>query len=478
MIGRIRAAWDDSRRVANTRRGTNPMSREEWFELQDRIANLVTGESMSIHLTDYRRHIERCIESQFRLHEARTRSDEPLTRSDVEAIAVNAAGDLIGKAFLGSASPTAPESNSRTVTGVLRSDDGDGDVREWNSETYEHTATRRTGMTPILGDGPITHAEASALAAELKEKLDELLASKYAHTRPATDAADGQGPDKGAERIIATGFDEVFAKTAPEADNTFPDQPLDKFIAAQKAQIEKRAAEYQEFLALRRPSAVRDETGAPPDLAEIGKAYGQALADALIGPIKSSPQADVRAAVRDELNGLLMGLNGFLSLGIPVDRRLRRSHDPLVRSHLDSLPLSDDSDRVTELLEGFGEFVERRIGRTSLRVGGGEPRHGGVSDGIDSESAHDSSPSADDGGAHSVGDGQVAGVETAAPVTDATASAIDSPLSAQLVLAGNVVIDVELEQNAFDGTVEIWIHPPDGGTPEWRTVQSPRLRLR
>ncbi len=183
MIGRFRAAWDDSRRAANTRRGSNPMSREEWFELQDRIANLVTGESLSIHLSDYRRHIERCIESQFRLHEARTRSDEPLTRRDVEAIAVNAAGDLIGKAFLGSASPDdtrldavpqtfiagairtdSPDANARRVTGAIRTDDGDGVVREWNPETYEHTATRRTGVTPILGDGPITRAEATAIA--------------------------------------------------------------------------------------------------------------------------------------------------------------------------------------------------------------------------------------------------------------------------------------------------------------------------
>lgn len=36
------------------------------------------------------------------------------------------------------------------------------------------------------------------------------------------------------------------------------------------------------------------------------------------------------------------------------------------------------------------------------------------------ELAHKSSPSADDGGAHSVGEGEVTGVETAAPVTDAT----------------------------------------------------------
>lgn len=284
MIGRFRAAWDDSRRAANTRRGSNPMSREEWFELQDRIANLVTGESLSIHLSDYRRHIERCIESQFRLHEARTRSDEPLTRRDVEAIAVNAAGDLIGKAFLGSASPDdtrldavpqtfiagairtdSPDANARRVTGAIRTDDGDGVVREWNPETYEHTATRRTGVTPILGDGPITRAEATAIGAEIKEKLDELLASKYAHARPDTDKGDDAGR---VGHIVATGLDDVFSrvfpKTSTEADDSFPDAPLDKFIAAQNAQTEKYAAEYQEFLGLRRPTAEDDEAKATP----------------------------------------------------------------------------------------------------------------------------------------------------------------------------------------------------------------------
>ena len=40
MIGWLRAAWDDSRRAAYTRRGSNPMSREEWFDLHDVISKL------------------------------------------------------------------------------------------------------------------------------------------------------------------------------------------------------------------------------------------------------------------------------------------------------------------------------------------------------------------------------------------------------------------------------------------------------
>lgn len=534
MIGRIRAAWDDSRRAANTRRGSNPMSREEWFELQDRIANLITGESLSIHLTDYRRHIERCIESQFRLHEAHTRSDEPLTRGDVEAIAVNAAGDLIVQAFLGSASPTAPETNSRTVTGVLRTDDSDGVVREWNPETYEHTATRRTGMTPILYDGPITRAEATAIGAEIKEKLDELLASKYAHTRPDTGAADGQGPDKGdnADRvghIVATGLDDVFSrlfpKTSTETDDSFPDAPLDKFIAAQNTQTAKFAAEYQEFLRLRRPSADHGDTAARPDFTEVGapdssdaaqdRAFTEAvtariahdehmlaivhlfglamrgdtaLRSAAYAFIAANPHVHLRLTdhakqggkcsvddlgvriVDDEIAG--SGVAGSPDLG------LKRSDTPLKsREGLHQESIGELGHRigvglsaamlkcVDETVAEFGSDPE--LGRNSDR--GVVREVGGL--------AHETSPSADGGGAHSVGAGEVTGVETAAPVTDATDSSEDEArCSAQVMLAGHV-IDVTLTQNEYTGAVTMTFNLPDG-PPVWRTMTLGELRLR
>lgn len=477
MIGRIRAAWDDSRRAANTRRGSNPMSREEWFELQDRIANLITGESLSIHLTDYRRHIERCIESQFRLHEAHTRSDEPLTRGDVEAIAVNAAGDLIGKAFLGSASPTAPETNSRTVTGVLRTDDSDGVVREWNPETYEHTATRRTGMTPILYDGPITRAEATAIGAEIKEKLDELLASKYAHTRPDTGAADGQGPDKGdnADRvghIVATGLDDVFSrlfpKTSTETDDSFPDAPLDKFIAAQNTQTAKFAAEYQEFLRLRRPSADHGDTAARPDFTEVGAPDSSDAAQD-----RAFTEAVTARIAHDEHMLAIVHLFGLAMRG---DTALRSAAYAFIAANPHArLKLTDHAkqggkcsvDDLGVRVTGADPLVEEGDGfeRDDCVLGDQ------VLDGL-----HDSSPSADDGGAHSVGEGEVAGVETAAPVTDATDSPVDVGCSAQVMLAGHV-IDVTLTQNEYAGAVTMTFNLPDG-LPVWRTMTLGELRLR
>lgn len=45
MIGRLRAAWDDSRRTAHHRRGTNPMSRTEWLDVVDKINSLPTPDS-------------------------------------------------------------------------------------------------------------------------------------------------------------------------------------------------------------------------------------------------------------------------------------------------------------------------------------------------------------------------------------------------------------------------------------------------
>ncbi|KAB2583976.1 hypothetical protein BS297_17675 [Rhodococcus erythropolis] len=358
MIGRIRAAWDDSRRAANTRRGSNPMSREEWFELQDRITNLITGESLSIHLTDYRRHIERCIESQFRLHEARTRSDEPLTRSDVEAIAVNAAGDLIGKAFLGSTSPTAPDTNSRTVTGVLHTDDGDGVGREWNPETYERNATRRTGMTPILGDGPITRAEATAIGAEIKDKLDELLAAKCAGVLPGLASSGG-----------------VWRSAGSELDHE--------------------------------RSARADEEN---DVAQVASdCVGHGLSGA------------------DDLSG-----------------------------------------GIDDVVCSVNRYLERLIADMDDRAGGVRHRH------FDARTCHsDSSPSVGDAGAHSVGEGSVAGVETTAPVIDATDCGSDAGCAAQVMLAGHV-IDLTLEQNAVFGTLTVTVHLPDG--PIWRTLVHPSLR--
>ena len=90
---------------------------------------------------------------------------------------------------------------------------------------------------------------------------------------------------------------------------------------------------------------------------------------------------------------------------------------------------------------------------------------------------HDSSPSADDAGAHSVGEGEVAGVETAAPVTDATDSSEDEAgCSAQVMLAGHV-IDVTLRQNEYIGAVTMSINLPDG-LPVWRTMTLGELRLR
>lgn len=525
MIGRIRAAWDDSRRAANTRRGSNPMSREEWFELQDRIANLITGESLSIHLTDYRRHIERCIESQFRLHEARTRSDEPLTRGDVEAIAVNAAGDLIGKAFLGSASPTAPDTNSRTVTGVLRTDDGDGVVREWNPETYEHTATRRTGMTPILGDGPITRDEATAIGAEIKEKLDELLASKYAHTRPDTDK--GDDADR-VGHIVATGLDDVFSrvfpKTSTEADDSFPDAPLDKFIAAQNAQTEKYAAEYQEFLRLRRPSADHGDTDARLDFTEVGapnssdaaqdRAFTEAvtariahdehmlaivhlfglamrgdtaLRSAAYAFIAANPHARLKLTDHakqggkcsvDDLGVRVVGdeIAGSGVAGSP-DLGLKRSDTPLEsREGLHQESIGELGHRVGV---GLSAAMLKCVDETVAEFGS-DPELGRNSDrGVVSEVgglAHETSPSVGDARAHSVGEGEVAGVETAAPVTDATDSPVDPGCSAQVMLAGHV-IDVTLTQNEYAGAVTMSINLPDG-PPVWRTMTLGELRLR
>lgn len=460
MIGRLRAAWDDSRRAANTRRGSNPMSREEWFELQDRITNLITGESLSIHLTDYRRHIERCIESQFRLHEARTRSDEPLTRSDVEAIAVNAAGDLIGKAFLGSTSPDAPNTVARKVTGVLQTDDGDRVVREWNPETHEHTATRRTGMTPILGDGPITRAEATAIGAEIKEKLDELLASKYAHTRPDNGAADGH--------IVATGLDEVFSKTAPETDDSFPDKPLAKFIAAQNAQTEKYAAEYQEFLRLRRPSTVDESTDGRPDFTEVRTPDSSDAAQD-----RAFTEAVTARIAHDEHMLAIVHLFGLAMRG---DTALRSAAyafiaaNPHVRLKLTDHAKQGGKCSVDDLgvrLTGADPLIEE---------GDGLERDDGVLGNQVLDGLHNASPSVGDAGAHSVGEGEVAGVETAAPVTDATDSPADEGCSAQVMLAGHV-IDVTLTQNEYAGAVTMSINLPDG-PPVWRRMTLGELRLR
>lgn len=467
MIGRLRAAWDDSRRAANTRRGSNPMSREEWFELQDRIANLVTGESLSIHLTDYRRHIERCIESQFRLHEARTRSDEPLTRSDVEAIAVNAAGDLIGKAFLGSASPTAPDTNSRTVTGDLQTDDGDGVVREWNPETYEHTATRRTGIM-FIGDGPLTRADAAALGAEIKEKLDDLLASKYARTRP--DEVDD--PDR-AGRIIAKGFDEVFSKVAPTAG-----EPLDKFIAAQNAQAEKLAAEYQEFLALRRPPAAPASgatgcgsgAGCSAQVVLAGHVVDLTLEqNAVFGTLRVTVHLPGEPVWRTIVHPSLGNGDGNQVLpthDLPVDKSLGGQGESEGTASVGTLegaggllghtPAHASAASLEERVSGSGVVHESEHGEGPAGSGhcgadGGEreeahrvrPQCQGNDDvpvtvgpdvelvGIGNENGlefgrggdgpfgHSASPSID-GGHRTVGEGEVAGVETAAPVTDAT----------------------------------------------------------
>lgn len=89
---------------------------------------------------------------------------------------------------------------------------------------------------------------------------------------------------------------------------------------------------------------------------------------------------------------------------------------------------------------------------------------------------HDVSPSVGDVGAHSVGEGAVAGVETAAPVTDATDSQVDEGCSAQVMLAGHV-IDVTLTQNEYAGAVTMSINLPDG-PPVWRRMTLGELRLR
>lgn len=68
---------------------------------------------------------------------------------------------------------------------------------------------------------------------------------------------------------------------------------------------------------------------------------------------------------------------------------------------------------------------------------------------------HETSPSADVGGAHSVGDGQVAGVETAAPVTDATTG--PQKWTAGVILGGhNVAVTLRSTPVAFhDSLVEL-----------------------
>lgn len=451
MIGRIRAAWDDSRRAANTRRGTNPMSREEWFELQDRIANLVTGESMSIHLTDYRRHIERCIESQFRLHEARTRSDEPLTRSDVEAIAFNAAGDLIGKAFLGSTSPTAPDTNSRTVTGVLHADDGDGIVREWNPETYEHNATRRTGMTPILGDGPITRAEATAIGAEIKEKLDELLAAKYAGVLPGLASGGGvwrsAGSELDDERSARADEENDVAQVASDcvrhglsgADDLSGGIhdvlcSINRYLERLTADMDDRAGgiRHRHFDARARHS---DSSPSADDGGAHSVGEGEVAGVETAAPVTDATHQEALAsALRDRIahDEHMLAIVHLFGLAVRGDDATRDAAHAFIAAnqHLRF--------KLTDHAKQGGKCTVDDLG---VRLTITDPRVESV-DGFECDGGflrnemhdglHDSSPS--------VGDA--------------------------------------LEQNAFDGTVEIWIHPPDGGTPEWRTVQSPRFRLR
>ena len=286
MIGRLRAAWDDSRRTAVHRRGTNPISRVEWFEFVDRVDAQVVDK-------------------------------------------INA------------------------------------------------LPTRET----------------------IRKAVDQIRADLR------TDRARNG-------HIVATGLDEVFSKTAPEADDSFPDKPLDKFIAAQNAQTEKYAAEYQEFLRLRRPSTVDESTDGRPDFTEVGTpdssdaAQGRAFTEAVTARI-----------AHDEHMLAIVHLFGLAMRG---DTALRSAAyafiaaNPHVRLKLTDHAKQGGKCSVDDLgvrLTGADPLVEE---------GDGFERDDGVLGNQVLDGLHDSSPSAGDAGAHSVGEGEVAGVETAAPVTDAT----------------------------------------------------------
>lgn len=131
----------------------------------------------------------------------------------------------------------------------------------------------------------------------------------------------------------------------------------------------------------------------------------------------------------------------------------------------------DVSGGIDDVLRSINRYLERLTTDMDDRTGVVGHRH------FDARTAHGgSSPSVGDAGAHSVGEGEVAGVETAAPVTDATGSPVDVGCSAQVMLAGHV-IDVTLTQNEYAGAVTMSINLPDG-LPVWRRMTLGELRLR
>lgn len=194
------------------------------------------------------------------------------------------------------------------------------------------------------------------------------------------------------------------------------------------------------------------------------------------GSEEDSSDAARRSRETDEACEHMVALGHLLGLKIRGDASTRAAINDFVAVHKDfRFQLTDDVKQGGKCnLEDFGILLIPKD--KSVEIVDGLESHGGVvGDGVQ-DGLHDSSPSVVDAGAHSVGAGEVAGVETAAPVTDATDSPVDVGCSAQVMLAGHV-IDVTLTQNEYTGAVTMTINLPDG-PPVWRTVELPELRLR
>lgn len=149
---------------------------------------------------------------------------------------------------------------------------------------------------------------------------------------------------------------------------------------------------------------------------------------------------------------------------------LAEMHPELLRAmHL----LRDLLNGLGEVRDGESQMLDSLISRKCVRVHCECGRLLGVLAGA--VVAHESSPPCGGADAHSVGDRLVTGVETAAPVTDATDSLSGVDHTARVTLAGHV-IELTLEQNALFGTLKVTAYLP--GEPIWRTLVHPSLRGR